>query len=309
MIVHITRGGSLNLRKSLDILIDLHTHTTCSDGTCEPGELVRQASAAGIVALGISDHDTLCGYDEACTEAATTSVELICSIELSTRLERQAHMGKRNQPVHLLGYFILSPPSPEFRQWLEEQQARRQRRNHEIVTKLQGLGLQITLAEVARCGRNQIGRRHFAKVLVEKEYVRNQQEAFDIYLADDAKAAVAREDPSIEEAIQRIRDGGGFASLAHPVRLPERSGDLQQLVTRLADAGLEGIEVVHSGHTPRDCAIYMGLAGRFDLIPTGGSDFHGDNKPSVRLGTGIEGNVRLSYEFLLRIKEMCCARS
>jgi hypothetical protein len=118
-----------------------------------------------------------------------------------------------------------------------------------------------------------------------------------------------REDPSIEEAIQRIRDGGGFASLAHPVRLPERNGELEQLITRLVDAGLEGIEVAHSEHTPRECAIYMDLASRFDLIPTGGSDFHGDNKPSVQLGTGIEGNVRLPYEFLLRIKEMCSARS
>jgi hypothetical protein len=293
----------------LDVLIDLHTHTNYSDGTCEPRDLIRQASAVGVVALGIADHDTLSGYDEACAEATTNNVELICSTGLGTRLERQVCTGRRNQSVHLLGYFILSPPSPEFRKWLEEQQACRQRRNRELITKLQGLGLQITLEEVAKAGRNQIGRRHFAKVIFEKGYVRNLQKAFDIYLADDAKAAVEREEPSIEEAIQRIRNGGGFASLAHPIRLPERDGDLRQLITRLVDMGLEGIEVAHSEHAPAEFAIYMELASRFDLIPTGGSDFHGDNKPSVQLGTGTDGNVRLPYEFLERIKEMCYAKS
>jgi hypothetical protein len=289
-------------------LIDLHTHTNYSDGSCEPGDLVRQARAAGVVALGIADHDTLSGYDEACAEATTNNVELICAIELSTRLERRVRTGRRNQSVHLLGYFILSPPSPEFRAWVEEQQASRQRRNHELISKLQGLGMPITLDEVAMWGRNQIGRRHFAKVILEKGYVNSLQEAFDLYLADDGKAAVVREEPSIEEAIQRIRNGGGFASLAHPVRLPERDDDLRQLITQLVDMGLEGIEVAHSEHGPAEFAIYMDLASRFNLIPTGGTDFHGDNKPSVRLGTGIGGNVRLPYEFLERIKEMCYAK-
>jgi predicted metal-dependent phosphoesterase TrpH len=288
-------------------LIDLHVHTDRSDGSTPPGELVQQARALGIRALGIADHDTLAGYDAARPFAAECGLELVCAVELSTRPEQRS-CGKRERSVHVLGYFIDSPPSADFRHWLESQQASRRQRNLDLVAKLRHLGLDICLEDAQVYSRNQVGRPHFAKVLCDKGYVSCLQEAFDVYLADDASASVEREEPSIEEGIQRIRDGGGFASLAHPVRLPQRGNELEALVEKLTGAGLRGIEVYHSEHRPEDCAAYLALARQFSLTPTGGSDFHGDNKPAVRLGSGIDGNVHLPYAFLDQIREMHCAK-
>ena len=289
-------------------MIDLHTHTDRSDGTTEPEDLVRLAVQAGIEALAISDHDTLAGYDAALQTAAGCGLELICAVELSTRLHEQSVPGKREPSVHLLGYWPLSPPSVEFRWWLESQQQSRRQRNVELVAKLQQLGVEITLQDAEIYGRNQVGRPHFARVLCDKGYVSNMQEAFDIYLADDAKAAVDRDAPSLEAGIRRITDSGGIASLAHPVRLPQRGPDLAKLLDRLVALGLKGIEVFHSEHSPADTDLYVDLARRFDLIPTGGTDFHGENKPRIRLGTGIDSNICLPYSLLENMREKCAAR-
>jgi len=134
------------------------------------------------------------------------------------------------------------------------------------------------------------------------------QQAFDLYLADEAQASVERDEPSLEAGIQRIIEGGGMAALAHSVRLPQRGPELASLLKTLVDLGLQGLEVFHSEHSPANVAEYSQLARRLDLIPTGGSDFHGDNKPSIRLGTGIDSNISLSYSFLENMREMCAAR-
>jgi predicted metal-dependent phosphoesterase TrpH len=270
--------------------------------------LVGQAAALGIEALGIADHDTLAGYDAARYGAEAVGLELICSVELSTRSDRQSTVDRREPSVHVLGYFFLNPPTAEFRCWLENQRASRMRRNFELISKLQRLGLDITLEDVEVYGRTQVGRPHFARVLCEKGYVSSTQKAFDMYLADGAEAAVEREEPSVEEGIQQIRAAGGFASLAHPVRLQKDMRALTSFVGTLVDAGLQGIEVHHSDHAPADSSFYQSLARRFELIQTGGSDFHGENKPAVRLGTGMDGNVCLDYDFLEQIREMCYAK-
>lgn len=288
-------------------MIDLHTHTDRSDGSTDPGDLVRQAVGAGIEALGIADHDTFEGYDAAGPVAAGCGLELICAVELSTRPSVARVAGKRERSVHVLGYWLLSPPNVEFRRWLETQQASRRRRNLDLVAKLRQLGVAITLQDAEVYGRNQVGRPHFARVLCDKGYVSSIQQAFDVYLADEAQAAVDRDEPTIEEGIRRIVDGGGIASLAHPVRLPQRGPDLARLVERLIDVGLQGIEVFHSEHTTVDCAEYEELARRLDLIPTGGSDFHGENKPNIRLGSGLDGNICLPYAFLEQMRAMCAA--
>jgi predicted metal-dependent phosphoesterase TrpH len=204
----------------------------------------------------------------------------------------------------VLGYWLDAPPAAEFRTWLETQQASRRQRNVDLIAKLNGLGVAIKLEDAEVYGRNQVGRPHIAKVLLDKGYVSTLQEAFDVYLADDAQAAVDRDEPSLEEGIRRIRDGGGIPSLAHPVRLRRSEAELAQLVERLLGVGLRGIEVFHSEHAPSECEQYAGLARRFGLIPTGGSDFHGENKPAVCLGTGIDGNLCLSYGFLEEMREM-----
>lgn len=283
-------------------MVDLHVHTDRSDGTVAPGDLVRQAKAVGIQALGIADHDTLAGYDLAVPIAAQEGLELVCAVELSTRPD-SSPAGKRPRSVHILGYFLLGPPEPAFRAWLKSQQASRRRRNTDLIAKLQHLGVNIRLEDAQVYGRNQVGRPHFARVLLEKGYVSTLQQAFDRYLADDAEAAVERDEPSLEEGIRRICEGGGLASLAHPVRLPQRDeAALGDLLARLKGYGLGGIEVYHSEHAREDSVLYQSLAERFELVETGGSDFHGDAKPDVRLGSGINGNVCLSYSFLERLR-------
>ena len=288
-------------------MIDLHTHTDRSDGSTPPADLLRQAAAQGLEALAIADHDTLAGYDAASPIAAECGVELVCAVELSTR-PNETRPGKRERSVHVLGYWPSSEPTAGFRLYLETQQASRRKRNVDLVAKLQQLGVSITLEDAEVYGRNQVGRPHFARVLLDKGYVSNMQQAFDLYLADEAQAAVDRDEPTLDEGIRRIKESGGIASLAHPIRQPQRGADLERLVESLLEAGLEGIEVYHSEHSPADSAEFAGLARRFALIPTGGTDYHGDNKPGILLGSGIDGNVRLPYRFLEEMREMSAGK-
>ncbi len=290
-------------------MIDLHAHTDQSDGSVPPAHLVHNAVALGLEALGITDHDLLTGYDMAVPVAAEAGLELICGVELSTRPEQQP--GEKRPPsVHLLGYFLNTPPTLEFREWLLKHQASRRRRNLDLVAKLNSLGVDITLEEVQALGRNLTGRPHFAKILLAKGYVRTNQEAFDVYLADDARASVEREEPTLVEAVQRVHAAGGLASLAHPVRLPRRDrASLEALLASLCAVGLQGIEVYHSEHSPADIELYLSLARQFGLIVTGGSDFHGDNKPSIALGTGKDHNLRLPYSLLEQMREQHLAMS
>jgi 3',5'-nucleoside bisphosphate phosphatase len=284
-------------------MIDLHAHTDQSDGSVPPAQLVHNAVALGLEALGITDHDLLTGYDMAVPVAAEAGLELICGVELSTRPEQQP--GEKRPPsVHLLGYFLETPPTPEFRNWLLRHQASRQQRNLDLIAKLNSLGVDITLEEVQALGRNLTGRPHFAKILLKKGYVKTNQEAFDLYLADDARATVEREEPTLMEGIQRVRAAGGLPALAHPVRLPRRDREsLETLLASLCAAGLEGLEVYHSEHSPEDVELYRSLADQFGLIVTGGSDFHGDNKPSIALGTGKDHNLQISYALLEQMRE------
>ena len=279
-------------------MIDLHTHTDRSDGTASPAELLRAAAALGLEALGITDHDTMDGYDLTAALAAEAGLEVICGIELSTRPDG-AKDGTRRPSVHLLGYFLQGPPSAEFREWIRGHQESRRQRNLVLIAKLQSLGVDITLEEVQSLGKHLTGRPHFAKVLLRKGYVRTNQEAFDRYLADNAAASVEREEPELVEGVRRIREGGGLPSLAHPVRLPQRDRDsLAALLGILADNGLQGLEVYHSEHGPEETALYKDVAAEFNLVETGGSDFHGDNKPAIQLGTGRDGNLNLPYTLL-----------
>jgi predicted metal-dependent phosphoesterase TrpH len=292
----------------VDRIIDLHTHTSHSDGSTEPFDLVREALEMGLAALAITDHDTLSGWDCARTSAANR-LELICGVELSTRPMDRVEPGARARSVHVLGYWLDSTPPKEFREFLNAQQGSRRQRNLRLVEKLQDLGMDVTLEDAERYGRNQVGRPHFARVLCDKGYVSNLREAFDIYLGDEGKAAVERDEPSIEEGVQRIARAGGLASLAHPVRLPVKNRELEQFVKSLAEVGLRGIEVFHSEHRPADCAELSRLANRLGLIATGGSDFHGAHKPGVRLGYGTDGNACLTQEFLERMKHDFATRS
>jgi predicted metal-dependent phosphoesterase TrpH len=278
-------------------MIDLHSHTDCSDGTFTPEELVAEGVRVGLQALAITDHDTFAGYDAASSSAAEAGLELICGIELSTRYQGGS--------VHLLGYFPVSPPSDELRAWLMWVLEMRRDRNVRLVKKLQSLGIAITLEEVENLGRTLTGRPHFARVLVQKGYAKDIQNAFDVYLDESAQGFVQRQEVPMEEALERILASGGVPSLAHPVRVAKNNRDkLAAYVEDLGGLGLRAIEVYHSDHTPDNVAYYGSLAQQFNLGMTGGSDFHGANKPSISLGTGKRNNLHVPDELAENLKNL-----
>ncbi len=266
-------------------MIDLHSHTNESDGSYTPSELLDAAEGAGLTALAITDHDTFAGYDQAAPLAPSHGIDLVCGIEVNTRLSRSGDGRERTWDVHLLGYFLREPPAPSFRVWLAEVLASRRERNRKLIEKLQSIGVDIELSDVEAVGRTLTGRPHFARVLVNKGYAADTEEAFRKYLGETAPGFVHRENPNTIEGIRRIAAAGGLPVLAHPVRLGIRDArQEEETIASLRDEGLRGIEVYHSDHRPADVARYGALAEKLDLAVSGGSDFHGAAKPNIRLG-------------------------
>ncbi|MGD0131646.1 MAG: PHP domain-containing protein [Bryobacteraceae bacterium] len=275
-------------------MIDLHSHTNESDGTFTPEELVDLAMERGIEALAISDHDTFAGFDQALPVARSRGLDLVCGIELSTRVP-----GSKVRTVHLLGYFLHQPPSAEFREWLGELIAGRRDRNQRLIASLHQQGIDIELGEVEKLGRTLTGRPHFARLLIQKGYVRSFDEAFRRYLGELAPSYVERYAPYVKAAIQRVVDAGGLPVLAHPIRLGFRDTEAEEkFIAELRDAGLRGIEVFHSDHGPREVERYAGIARKYNLAVSGGSDFHGEVKPQISLGTGYDGNLNIPKSVL-----------
>ena len=273
-------------------MIDLHSHTDESDGTCSPAELVEEAVRAGVDVLGITDHDTFRGFDQAAPLARRAGVEPICGIELSTKLHGQS--------VHLLGYFFGDNGLTDFRTWILELQASRRERNVRLAARLRELGFDVTLEEAEARGKGMTGRPHFAQILVEKGYVADLRQAFDEYLDESAKGYVHRIEPQFAEGVARIREAGGIASLAHPVRV---KGDIPALLPELCESGMNAIEAYHSDHERGDTECYLDLAKRYDLLVTGGSDFHGAVKPGVQLGTGYAGNLQIPDGLIEQLRQ------
>jgi 3',5'-nucleoside bisphosphate phosphatase len=272
-------------------LIDLHSHTNLSDGTCSPAELVNEAVHAGVTTLGITDHDTFAGYDQALAPAAAAGLELVCGIELSTKLHGHS--------VHLLGYFFNADGLAEVREWVLDMQASRRERNARLAARLRELGFDITLEEAEARGRGMTGRPHFAQIMVEKGYVSGFREAFDQYLDESAKGYVYRREPQFAEGVERIRKAGGIASLAHPIRV---NGDVPALMPELHDAGLSAIEAYHSDHDAEHTELYLELAKKYEMLVTGGSDYHGVVKPGVKLGSGYGGNLHVPEDLVERMR-------
>lgn len=265
-------------------MIDLHTHTTASDGTDTPDQLVQRALSSGIATLAITDHDTLDGVDSVLHSAAEAGLELIRGIELSTRVGAESDPRRRN--AHLLAYFIADP-GPEFRTWLQSLRKNRRERNGLIAERLQQLGLDVRLEEAEALGRNITARPHFASVMIRKGYVSSVREAFDVYLGETGRAYVEREDPPIEDTIHRVRAAGGVTSLAHAIRLnqPDPAREME-LISGWAGEGLDAVEVWHSDHGEAEEARYGHIADACGLARTGGSDFHGEHTPGVLPGVG-----------------------
>jgi 3',5'-nucleoside bisphosphate phosphatase len=288
--------------------VDLHTHSTASDGTFSPTELVRAASAAGLVGLALTDHDTGNGLLEAMAEAQRVQLRFVPGIEISADYP---HPGT----MHILGHFV-DPKSDGLQEMSRILLAGRNARNPQIIARLNELGCPITLEQVqaiARAGLPEgapfvLGRPHIAQALVQAGCVASMKQAFDVYLGTTGAAFFPKERLTPKQAIDCIHKSGGLATLAHPVQLrTENPAHLQTVINQLTEVGLDGIEVYHSDHLPRDTEFFFELAKRYNLIPTGGSDFHGGNKADISLGRG-RNNVKVPVELLDRLEERWKAR-
>ena len=258
--------------------IDLHTHTTFSDGSFSPTELVDLATQQGLDILAITDHDTTEGLSEALEATKNLSLELIPGIELSAQFQ--------NREMHILGYFI-NLTDPQFQARLEDLRATRFDRIHYILDRLDLLGMDISLEEVQQAsGAGTIGRPHIAQVLVAKGYVKSMKEAFEQLLGSRGKAYVQRIVPEAQEIIEWITEAGGIPVLAHPYWEGFNKEDSTTACQTLVEQGLQGLEVFYGTFSARQISFNLGLARRFDLLMTGGSDFHGTVKPDITLGKG-----------------------
>lgn len=258
---------------------DLHAHTTVSDGTLRPRELVQLAAEKGLAAVGITDHDTTGGIEEAQAAGGELGVWVVPGIELNT--------DTLDGHVDVLGYFI-DIRHEVFQDMLTRIRDARYYRAKKMVEKLENLGRSISFERVLELSvEGSVGRPHVAQALLEAGHVSSIGEAFDLYIGRHGPAYAERFRLSPQEACELVRRAGGVPSLAHPVPADDPFGDpekLDGLLSALRDAGLGAIECYYPGYTPDVSEWLLGVAGQFDLIPTGGSDFHGATKPDIDLG-------------------------
>lgn len=272
--------------------IDMHIHTTASDGTRTPLECVSLAAMAGLKAIAITDHDTMAGIREAGEAGELLGVSIIPGIEISSD-----YLGK---DVHVLGYFLRedAPELLEYQTWVRE---KRQARNEKIVEKLQNKGFDISMARLEeKHPGGVLGRPHIARFLMELGVVNTVDEAFRRYLSKGRSCYVERERIPFRDAAQLIKKCGGVAVLAHPLQYGFDKAGLDKLVKTAQDAGFSGMEIYYTGYTQKDVEKLFDLAEKYTLLPTGGSDFHGDNKPGVSIGTG-DGKLVVPAYFLIML--------
>lgn len=280
--------------------IDLHTHSTASDGTDSPAELVRKAEAAKLAVLALTDHDTLDGLFEAAREAEASGLVFVRGCEISTATA----WGE----AHFLGLWIPDDPvrTAPLEKVLAEVREKRLARNLCIAEKLRALGMDVTYeAAAALAGGRVVGRPHFAELLCRMGVVENRREAFRRYLGRDGIAYIPRELMSPERAVSLLKASGALVSMAHPRLLKAPAEELEKLVSGLKDAGLDALEAYHSEHDAGDVRLCVELAARYELQVTGGSDYHGLAKPNISLGCG-HGNLRVGlsvYESLMTYRE------
>jgi len=273
---------------------DLHIHTTASDGTMSPAEIVRYAKEKGLRAIAITDHDTIEGLQEGIEEGVKVGLEVIPGVELS--------VDSPKGTMHVLGYYI-DPTCAELMDKLMVVQQARAERNIKIAEKLRALGIHIELSEVkAAPEHGQIGRPHFAYAMVQKGYARNIQDAFERYLRKGGPAYEEKFRFSPEEAMNFIGKAQGITVLAHPFTLNQlQPKDLESLIVELKEKGLDGIEVYYPEHSEGQRKLYRSLAQKYGLVVTAGSDFHGLTKDAVDLGSGYE-DIEITYNLIEEMK-------
>lgn len=260
---------------------DFHVHSNASDGSLSPRDVIRKASEEGLDVIAITDHDTTAGIGEAVAAGKEFGVTVIPGVEISIDFQPGTN--------HLCGYFI-DIENDQLRSGLQFVQDARRNRNPIIVQKLNDLGLEITMPEIIeQAGGDQIGRPHFAKVLLKKGYVKDTKEAFNKYLAKGAPCYMDKQRLSLEHAAKMIKVAGGVTVLAHPAELRfNTEKEYRDYFQCAKDAGVGGIESYSSHHSAEQNAMFRQMADELQMFSTGGSDFHGETKPKIRLGVFAE---------------------
>ncbi|HWB52809.1 MAG TPA: PHP domain-containing protein [Tepidisphaeraceae bacterium] len=258
--------------------VDLHCHSTASDGTLTPTQVVQLAKDSGLSAMSLTDHDTVAGNMEAQAAAKKLGIDFVTGIEISAEFP---HPGT----LHMLGYRV-DPNNPALKNLTEQLLAGRDNRNPQIVAKLNEMNVAVTMEEwQAEAKGAVLGRPQLAAILLRKGYVSSIKQAFDKYIGQGAPAYFDKERLTPRQAIERIRESGGLPILAHPVQLRlENDAQIERQVKDLLDFGLAGIEVIHSDHDAATIEKLIRLADKYKLLKTGGSDFHGSNKKDIQLG-------------------------
>lgn len=272
--------------------VDMHTHTTASDGSMTPTELVAHAKETGLSAVAITDHDTLEGLHEAKEAGVKYGIEVVCGIEIGVEFSPE---------MHILGYFfndgyeIMQPV-------LNKLKENRDKRNPKIIKKLNQMGFDISLEEaVNEAHGTVVGRPHIAKILMKKGYVKSIREAFDLYLSSGRPAYFKKDRLTPYQGITEIRKAGGLPVLAHPMYLNLDFSHLDDLLMRMKIDGLVGLEAYYSEQDEQSTRKFEMLAEKNGLCITGGSDFHGRFKPEIQLGKTF-GGKSISYELLEKLK-------
>lgn len=275
------------------VRIDLHIHSTASDGTLSPLEILTLAQDLNIAAISITDHDTLDGSKDALSFGIPPSVKFLTGVEISAEPPPSFSFAGS---FHILGYAV-DVDHPDLNHTLSMLRDSRKSRNPQILKLLSRLGIEIALDEVWNlAGGSQMGRPHIAQLMVEKGYVHSINAAFDKYLGNGKPAYVDRFRFECEETIKAILNAGGIPVLAHPILLGIKENDiLADLIGVLTEMGLRGIEVYYPEHTKNLIAYYSQLASHYNLLITGGTDFHGDITPDIKMGVG-KGDLFIPYE-------------
>ncbi len=275
--------------------IDLHVHSNASDGTLTPARVVELAAQKGLSAIALTDHDTIEGIPEALEAAKSLPLEVIPGIELSC-----VYLGEE---IHILGLYV-DPADKKFITETDTLKDIRMMRNTEMIHRFQNAGIDITLSEVQAGNPDTvITRAHFARVLLEKGYVTNMDQAFKKYLSYSGPYCPRKEKITPEHAMKILLDCNASPVLAHPYLYHLGDKKTEELVSYLKEMGLHGLEVYHSSNNQYDSGKLKKLAKKYQLFPTGGSDFHGANKPDIDLGTG-RGGLRISALLLEDIKRI-----
>lgn len=275
--------------------VDLHVHSNTSDGTLTPSEVVHLALQKNLAAIALSDHDTVKGVPEAISAAEGTTLEVVPATELSCYY--------RNVEIHVLGLFV-DYKDADFQSKLEELEQERMQRNLDMIALFQRDNISITLEELqAGNPKSVITRAHFARVLVEKGYCKDKNAAFDRYVGVGCPYYLPKPQITPELSLPLITKAGGIPILAHPMLYKLGYRQVEELIQYLIPLGLKGIEAYHSSNNISQSDKLRSLALKYHLVVSGGSDFHGANKPDIELGTG-RGGLRITESILDAIKQL-----